>query len=266
MSIQFITSRDNGQVKAVKRLAQKNDGYKLAQQMWLEGEHLCETYLKSCHHTARTQLPTLQTAVLSQSIQSVWLPRLEATACEVVILPDALFASLSSLPSSGGLGFVLGLSEHAPTIQATAHTVVLDRVQDAGNVGSILRSSAALGITQVLALEGTARLWSSKVLRAAMGAHFELHLVEGLQASDVQLDVPLFATHVHGGEWLHQLQAEKRIPHPCAWVMGHEGQGVSQAMLDRASTRVNIHQVGQESLNVAAAAAVCLYASMAGQT
>jgi RNA methyltransferase, TrmH family len=257
MKIQTITSRDNIQVKAFKRLAQTSGSYKEAGQVWLEGEHLCDAYLKA----PSMQGMQLQKAVLSLSAKPHWLVFLEAV-CEVIVLPDALFEHISGLPSSGGVGFVLSLPGQISSIHKTAHTLVLDRVQDAGNVGSMLRSAAAFGVTQVLALQGTALLWSPKVLRAAMGAHFSLHIVEGLNVADVDLYVPILATHVHGGALLHELQVAQKIPNPCAWVMGHEGQGVSQALLDKASIRVNIAQIGQESLNVAAAAAVCMYAAM----
>src|SRR5690606_23923076 len=138
-------------------------------------------------------------------------------------------------------------------------TVVLDRLQDAGNVGSILRSAAAFGFTQVAALKGTAALWSPKVLRAGMGAHFGLRLVEGLAFEDLAtLRVPLLVTSSHQGEWLHRAA----LPWPCAWVMGHEGQGVSETLMQRAQAFVRIAQPGgEESLNVGAAAAICLHAS-----
>jgi RNA methyltransferase, TrmH family len=264
--IQKITSRDNPQVKAIKKLAQSNAGYKEVGLVWLEGEHLCDAYLLSDWHYALT------TAVLSESSASLWLARLVNTACDILVLPDHLLAHISHLPSSGGLGFVLTTHhqplDHAPyrpthSIDTAAHSVILDGVQDAGNVGSILRSAAAFGIGQVLALQGTAALWSPKVLRAAMGAHFSLQLIEDLQPGDINLAVPILATHVHQGDYLDALQTAKKIPNPCAWIMGHEGQGVSQAMLDKASQFVRIRQTGQESLNVAVAAAVCLYAGMA---
>ena len=265
MKIETITSSSNPTVKALKRLVQSGSSYKDAGQVWLEGEHLCDAYLLARPNMA------LQTAVLSQSTSPYWLARLEALllqglldkASEAIVLPDSLLAQISTLPSSGGLGFILALPKQASSIQRTVHTVILDRVQDAGNVGSILRSSAAFGVTQILALEGTAALWSPKVLRAAMGAHFALHLVEGLTTNDIVLDVPMLATHVHAGELLHVMQRERRLSYPCAWIMGHEGQGVCEALLDMASTRVKIQQMSEESLNVAAAAAVCLYASSA---
>ena len=169
--------------------------------------------------------------------------------------------SLASALWSGGCHAVA-----APTskeVQATTPTVVLDRVQDAGNVGSILRSASAFGFKQVLAIKGAAALWSPKVLRAGMGAHFGLHLVEGLSADDLNaLDIPWVATSSHQGPFLHTLLAEAKLPMPCAWLMGHEGQGVSPALAERAAVHVRIAQPGgEESLNVASAAAICLHAS-----
>jgi RNA methyltransferase, TrmH family len=111
----------------------------------------------------------------------------------------------------------------------------------------------------VLALQGTAGLWSPKVLRAGMGAQFGLQLAEGLGLDDLDaLAVPLVATSSHAPQALGQA----RLPSPCAWVFGHEGQGVAPALLARCALTVRIPQPGgEESLNVAAAAAICLYES-----
>jgi RNA methyltransferase, TrmH family len=141
---------------------------------------------------------------------------------------------------------------------------VLDRVQDAGNVGTILRCAAAFGFGQVLAIAGTAALWSPKVLRSGMGAHFALRLVEGLSPEKLaELAVPLIATSSHGGELLHR----QELPWPCAWAFGHEGQGVDAQIAAQARLTVRIAQPGgEESLNVASAAAICLHASASAQT
>jgi len=141
--------------------------------------------------------------------------------------------------------------------------VILDRLQDAGNVGAILRCASAFGFRQVLALQGTAALWSHKVLRAGMGAHFGLQLAEGLQETDLDaLNLPLVTTSSHQGPFLHELLREARLPARCAWVMGHEGQGVRDSLMARSSLQVRIAQPGgEESLNVATAAAICLHAS-----
>lgn len=247
---QSITSRDNPLLKQLRRLSHEPTAYRKAGQFWVEGDHLCRAAL------ARGWRPVL--AVLSHSSRASGHEDLARSAPRVVVVPDVLFADISGLESAAGIGYLFDLPAQ-PALQATAPTVILDRVQDAGNVGSILRSAAAFGFAQVLALKGTAALWSPKVVRAGMGAHFGLHLVETLDELALSdLTLPLIVTSSHQGALIHQ----QRLPWPCAWVMGHEGQGVGQALQSRASMFVRIAQPGgEESLNVAAAAAICLHAS-----
>jgi TrmH family RNA methyltransferase len=244
-----ITSRDNPLLLKLRKLTQDPGAYRKLGQVWLEGEHLCAALRArgwAAHH-----------ALVARSS---WdgdgaLHDLAASAAKVSVLSDALFGGVSALGSPARIGFLID-APGAGAIDARAASVVLDRVQDAGNVGSILRSAAALGVTQVLALKGTAALWSPKVLRAGMGAHFGLRLIEQLE--DIALDVPLVATSSHGGDDLRRA----RLPAPCAWVFGHEGQGVDPALMARCALTVRIPQPGgEESLNVAAAAAICLYES-----
>ncbi|QHE85787.1 TrmH family RNA methyltransferase [Hydrogenophaga sp. BPS33] len=251
---QAITSRDNPLLKRLRLLAHDSSAYRKLGQVWLEGDHLCRALL------ARGQRPV--TAVFTESFWPQAPHDLRDAADHVVTLPDALMAGISGLESPAGVGFVWRLPD-AGSVQAGMTTVVLDRLQDAGNVGSILRSAGAFGFHQVLAVKGTAALWSPKVVRAGMGAHFGLRLVEGLAPADVAaLGVPVIVTSSHRGHWLHQA----RLPWPCAWVLGHEGQGVSPALEALATHAVRIAQPGgEESLNVAAAAAICLHASGASQ-
>ena len=247
----FVTSRDNPLLLRLRRLAQDGGAYRRVGQVWLEGEHLCRAL--------RDRSGAAEQAVISEAgWQDPALRDLAGWAAKVCIVPAPLFASISGLESPAAVGFVLALPQ-PPVIDPHAATVVLDRLQDAGNVGSILRSAAAFGVQQVLALKGTAALWSPKVLRAGMGAHFSLRLTEGLEESALQaLRVPLVATSSHAGDDL----PDACLPPQCAWVLGHEGQGLSPALLQRCALRVRIPQPGgEESLNVAAAAAVCLYES-----
>ena len=250
---QFITSRDNPQLRALRKLAGDNTGYRKSGQVWVEGEHLCSAALM------RGVRPVM--AVVAQSLwadgQSTWA----AQSANTLVLPDALFKAISTLESPGAVGFVLAVPVQGALDPATA-SVVLDRVQDAGNVGSILRSAAAFGFKQVIALRETAALWSPKVLRAGMGAHFGLSLFEAVTVDALNnLQIPLVVTSSHTGALIQ----DARLPFPCAWVLGHEGQGVSPTLLARAALQVRIGQPGgEESLNVAAAAAICLHASAAG--
>jgi TrmH family RNA methyltransferase len=251
MSLRSISARDNPLLVRLRKLAQSPAAYRKFGQVWLEGDHLC-----------RAALARGVAVPLAVGTEAAWadpvLAGLMAAAREQVIVPEALFAGISGLESPAALGFVLDLPAAQPP-QALAATVVLDGVQDAGNVGSVLRSASALGVRQVLALKGTAALWSPKVLRAGMGAHFNLLLLEGLTAHDLDaLGLPLVATSSHADAVLPQAA----LPAPCAWVFGHEGQGVSAELMRRCASTVRIPQPGgEESLNVAAAAAICLYES-----
>jgi len=180
-------------------------------------------------------------------------------AARVTVVADPLFDALSGLESPAPIGFLLALPDEG-AVQPGVPTLVLDRLQDAGNVGSLLRSASALGMPQVLALKGTAALWSPKVLRAGMGAHFALRLVEGAGPDALDaLGLPLVAASAHAERALD----ERALPWPCAWVLGHEGQGVDPALLARCAQTRRIPQPGgEESLNVAAAGAICLYESL----
>ncbi len=249
--VRMVHARDNPLLVRLRRLAQDGSAYRRMGQVWLEGDHLCSAL------RARGR-PAAVAVVSDQAWAQEPLAELARWAPQVVVVPAALFAGFSALPSPAGIGFVID-TPAAPPLQPTVATVVLDRLQDAGNVGSVLRSAAAFGVRQVLALKGTAALWSPKVLRAGMGAHFGLQLLEGLTADDLAaLRLPLVAASLQATQALPQAD----LPTPCAWVLGHEGQGVDAAVLARCALQLRIPQPGgEESLNVAAAAAVCLYES-----
>jgi TrmH family RNA methyltransferase len=252
-AITHIQSRDNAFVKDLRRLAQDSTAYRKQGCVWLEGDHLCRAAL------ARGWQPAA--AVFSESFWPTAPVQYAQAAIKIIVLTDALFAAISGLGSPAQMGYVMDVPV-TPALEPLMAAVVLDRVQDAGNVGSILRSAAAFGFGQVLALKGTAALWAPKVLRAGMGAHFGLRLVEGLEPEALEaLHIPLIITSSHQGA----LVQHQHLPWPCAWALGHEGQGVGEALAARAALSVRIGQPGgEESLNVAAAAAICLHASAVG--
>jgi len=249
----LISSASNALLKDLRRLAQDNTAYRKQGQVWLEGDHLCRAA------RARGVAPAM--AVFAESAWPQARVEWSSVGARNVVIADALFASISGLESPAHMGFVIGLPPQA-AVDPSAATVVLDRVQDAGNVGAILRSASAFGFRQVIALKGTAALWSPKVLRAGMGAHFGLRLLDAADVATLDsLAVPLITTSSHHGEYLHR----QKLPWPCAWALGHEGQGVGDEVASRASLAVRIVQPGgEESLNVASAAAICLHASAAG--
>ncbi|MBP8794171.1 MAG: RNA methyltransferase [Brachymonas sp.] len=259
-SVVHIASRDNPLFKNLRRLIHEPNAYRKQGKIWLEGDHLCRAALE---RGVQPEAAVFSRGLWEQGVAQGW----HAGLRRVHVLEDALFGQLSPLESAAQMGYVLdaaAMLQHRGNVDATANTVILDRIQDAGNVGSILRSASALGFKQVLALQGTAALWSPKVLRAGMGAHFGLYLFEGCTLHDVDhLRVPLLVTHLQGSDLLHRVT----LPTPSAWVFGHEGQGVDSDLVQRAAQLVRIDQPGgEESLNVAAAAAICLHASATSQS
>ena len=135
---------------------------------------------------------------------------------------------------------------------------MLEDIQDPGNVGSMLRSAAAAGVAQAFLSKGCAFAWSPKVLRAGQGGHFHLEIFEDVDLVDWARNFrgALVAAVAHGGESLF----EARLAAPIAVAVGNEGAGLSPALLAAATRRVSIPMPGGfESLNAAAAAAVCLF-------
>jgi TrmH family RNA methyltransferase len=244
-----ISAADNPLLVRLRRLKHDGGAYRRIGAVWLEGDHLCRALLERGGRAA-------QAVVTPAGWADASVRALCDGAERTALVGERLFAGISQLESPPRIGFVLEPVPDA-VLQAALGSVVLDRLQDPGNVGSILRSAAAFGVAQVVALKGTAALWSPKVLRAAMGAHFALRLVEGVVPAELSsLALPIVATSSHTGVRL----PDAMLPRPCAWLFGHEGQGVDAPLLERAALQVRIPQPGgEESLNVAAAAAVCLY-------
>ena len=199
----------------------------------------------------------------------------EAVYSHIEICPDtkvfqldsALWDLLSELVNAPHIAGLLDLPQSCLTPPQSISTLagdvlILDRIQDAGNVGSILRTAAAAGFTQVIALSGCAHLWSSKVLRAGMGAHRFLALYESWSNQQVlsAVTAPMFAATADAKYELFALH--KELQHPVAWVMGSEGQGVSEDLLAQAKGVAIPIDPRVESLNVSTAAAVCLFETM----
>jgi TrmH family RNA methyltransferase len=281
-ALDVITSRDNALVKELRKLKFDGAAYRKTGRIWLEGDHLVDAFFRSPLVEAGVRSVLVVTPEFFEKNQHLPSKEWASVATKNVVIESKLLHECSTLEAPASVGLLLELPSN-PAVDAAAPTVILDRLQDPGNVGSILRTAAAMGYQQIMALKGTAALWTPKVLRAGMGAHFSLRLIEFAEADALAaLQLPLAATSSHGGVYLHDLgsidlllnieqnneqrrwaSAEKREKKLVLnWVFGHEGQGVAPALLDGANLKVRIAQPGgQESLNVAAAAAICLHAS-----
>lgn len=253
--MKIVTSRDNPFYKALKHLAGSSQALRKASRTLLDGVHLCQAYLDLVG--APLHCVVSEGALANPEVAAI-VARADAAQAPVTALPDALFGALSQVEHGVHLLFLAQTPQPALPAALTQSAVLLDGVQDPGNAGSILRSAGAAGITQVYCSAGTASCWSPKVLRAAMGAHFVLEIFEHVDLAALvrAAHVPVLATSGYASEQLYDVD----LRGPVAWLLGHEGQGVSDDLLNLATHRVVIPHGGQvESLNVAACAAVCFF-------
>ena len=250
-----ITSRDNPLYKELKHLAGSSQARRKAGQTLLDGVHLCQSYLHL--RGAPRHCIVSEGALLNPEVEEV-VRQCEAQRAHATVLPDALYNALSQVEHGVGLMFLIETPVLYLPAALEGSAVLLDNLQDPGNVGSILRSAAAAGITQVFCSAGTAFCWSPKVLRAAMGAHFVVQIHENVDLAALirSAAVPVLATSGYATQRVYDIDLRQ----PVAWLFGHEGQGVADDLLGLASNQVVIPHLGQiESLNVAACAAVCFF-------
>ena len=266
MKIDIISSKENSLFKELRLLqATGSKGQKArvaSGQALLEGIHLVQTWVGD---QALTALLTSEIGLKNPEISEAVYSHLEICPDTRIYQLDAsLWDSLSELANAPHLAGLLNLPQSCINLPQSIATLagdvlILDRIQDAGNVGSILRTAAAAGFTQVIAVTGCAHLWSSKVLRAAMGAHRLLDIYEGWSTQQVlsAITAPLMAATADGQIDLYDLT--KELIHPVAWLMGSEGQGISEEFLAQAKGVAIPIDPRVESLNVSTAAAICLF-------
>lgn len=248
-----ITSAENPQFKALLKLAHSSRERRLAGMSLLDGVHLLQAYM--ARHGAPEQIVVSHAGADNAEIQALTQKFPQLTP---LLIGDNLFRQLSSVATPTGVIAAIKTprSEGIPAVSETC--VMLDDLQDPGNLGSILRSCAAAGIKQVLLSKQSVNAWSPRVLRAAMGAHFSVEIYE-------RVDLVAVARGFRGRVLVAQGRASKSVfsvdlRGTIALIFGNEGAGVSPALHACAHESIAIPMnEATESLNVAAAAAVCLF-------
>ncbi|PKG34719.1 TrmH family RNA methyltransferase [Psychrobacter sp. Sarcosine-3u-12] len=252
---ELITSDKNTTVKLVKALLAQARQRKKQGQTVIEGIHLIDAALRSDYPF--TQILLAESAHNNSEVQQV-LTRLP-TYTPILTLSDSLYESIRSLGTGIDIMALINIPIHGLTI-INDDCLILNDVQDSGNVGTLLRTAAAVGIKNILCTDATAQAWSPKTLRAGMGAQFALTIYEGLSVQDIldYVQVPLLATSSHTDTVIYQHDLKE----PIAWILGHEGQGVCDELMQCATPIALPQPNGQESLNVAIAGSLCLYETL----
>jgi TrmH family RNA methyltransferase len=251
--MKVIQSRENPQFKALVRLASSSRERRKTGSTIIEGEHLVRAYAES-GGVSETVLAS-ESAMAKPEIRKLIET---ALAKSRAVLSDALLARISQLVSAAGVAAVIRTPQPGPPPHGAIDCVLIENIQDPGNLGSILRTSVAAGVRHVFLSRDSVFAWAPKVVRAAMGAHFSLSILQDLDLAEFARAFrgTVVATEPRAGASLYDLD----LKGPVAWVFGNEGAGLSAKIAGIAIHRVCIPMPGPaESLNVAATAAICLF-------
>lgn len=247
----LITSRDNPLFKRLKKLAESARERRETRRALLDGEHLIEACLAAGGRPLTLLASASCTPALGQKIAR------RCADAKIATLSDSLFAELSPVDSPTGVLAEIAWLSPAPR-EGTPLVLLLEDIQDPGNLGSLLRSAAAAGATLAVLSKGCHDAWSPKALRGGQGAQFVLPLLLRAELAHwiQSQDVPVWALALGGEKPLFELD----LTQPAAILVGNEGAGLSEEILPLATARVHIPMPGKiESLNAAAAAAVALF-------
>ena len=251
--LKLIRSRENSRFKVLRQLATSTRERRKAGLALLDGMHLIAAY--------RASGGVPEQLILSESgAANAEAARLAGGVAgqALLVLADSLFNEVAQVATPTGIVALIRTPQAGPLPDKIERCVMLENIQDAGNLGSILRSTAAAGISTVLLSQGCAFAWSPKVLRAGMGAHFSLDIHDNvdLHAAVGRLSGRLICASSHAETSIYQAD----LRGPLAWAFGNEGSGLSAALSAAAAAQLRIPMPGgTESLNVAAAAAICLF-------
>ena len=247
-----ISSRDNPRVRRWRELTRDAQARRGQGCAMIEGPNLVSACLNSGHRIRELILSKRG----AQRAEFAEIARRSGKA--PVVLADPVFRLIADTEAPAGIAAEIALPATAPDLKASAGCVILEGVQEPGNVGAILRSAAAFGIRDAVLDPACADPWSPKTLRAGAGAHFSLRIAAGadLAAAIARFAGTVVCTVPRDGAPI----AAAEIPQRVGWIFGAEGRGVSGTLAALATLRVSIPMDGlAESLNVAAAAAICFY-------
>ena len=251
--MKIIESTKNDWIKQLKKLEKKK--YRDSENKYIiEGEHLVEE--------AILNKAAIETILVTESSQVVYKELLNEVSREKLTqVTDEIIKHLSSLPSPQPIMAVISKDSIENKETKTQHLLLLDNVQDPGNVGTMIRTADAAGFSGVLLGEGTADIYNSKVLRSMQGSQFHINLEE-VELKEKIISLKEDGYTIYSTELNEKAISYKEITQTdkMAIIMGNEGQGVSEELLQLSDVNVFIPMKGQaESLNVAVAAGIMMF-------
>lgn len=254
--MQTITSKDNELIKHIRKLKDKKyrdesneyvvEGVKLVEEAVKENAKIKQIIV--CEDTTRTyEIPTHI--------------MLEIAKYECISVSDKIFNIITQVTNPQGIMAIIEKNAQNAKIDYTQDIiVVLDDVQDPGNLGTILRTVDSIGLNQIIVSKGTADAFNSKVVRSTMGAIFRIKIIEVENLAQEIKEMrkhhfKLMVTSLQTKNSIYDIDFNKKII-----VIGNEANGVSKEIQDMADEKAKIPMLGRtESLNASVAAGVVMY-------
>ncbi len=254
MAFKHITSRDNAIFKVIKKLAENARERQKTKQTLLDGVHLIQAYVEVFGEPTRLIIPegksTAEATHLMQQFADV----------DTLMLPTLMFAELSPVTTATGILALVNI----PQLDIPKNpqcVLMLEDIQDPGNLGSMLRTASSAGVDAVFLSTGCTDVWSPKCLRGGQGAQF---LLPVLEKADLQAEITHFGGQTLAATMIGESIYSQQFSQATAFVIGNEGNGLKAATIAACTKPVTIpmqstRQGKMESLNAGVAAAVMLF-------
>ncbi|MCD8340213.1 MAG: RNA methyltransferase [Burkholderiales bacterium] len=260
--MKLVTSEYNPNFKIARKLASSNRFCKVTGDTLAEGVHLAQELVKLNRRKAKIIVDQvfldIETYEHNKEIKEL-VEKFQAERVDIITLPPILFKQVSPVETSVGIVCQIE-SPQKPDHFKKGDYIYLDTVQDPGNVGTILRTALAAGVNNIAQSKGTAWPWSPKALRAGMGAQFHATIWADVDIEELKSQTGNECLVADAKKGKDLFTEEWGIGKPTIWVFGSEGKGVHQNIHEAADKSLLIPLSSRtESLNVAAAAAVCLF-------
>ncbi|PLT32329.1 RNA methyltransferase [Bacillus sp. V5-8f] len=245
----YIESAKNPKVKQWKKLLTKKERDKTGKFL-IEGFHLVEEALKEKN--------LVQQVILSQEVE---VPlRFKLDGIEVIHAANDVLNAISDTETPQGIVAICGQKQVDINESNPARLLLIDAVQDPGNIGTMIRTADAAGMDAVILGEGCADLYNPKTIRSTQGSVFHLPILKRNLAETIDWlitrDIPVYGTALDGGVSFEETEKSEAF----ALLVGNEGQGVSKDLLSKATKNLYIPIYGKsESLNVGIAAGILMY-------
>ncbi len=254
--MQVITSKDNEIIKNIKKLKEKK--YRDIEGKYIiEGIKLIEEAIKESVNIDKIVI--CEDCINNDSIESKLMYEIAKNDC--IYVSQKVFENITEVSTPQGILAIINKKDNSNSIDFSEDIiVVLDDLQDPGNLGTILRTLDSIGLHQIIITKNTTDAYNSKVVRSTMGAIFRINIIQTNDLPKILNEMKkhkfkIMATSLQGNKSIYDIDYNKKVI-----IIGNESKGVSEVAFKEADEQIKIPMLGKaESLNASVATSIVLY-------